>query len=98
MRIIIETEATAAQPRVSYGDADPVGAVPSARDEALPEEAIDGGPPAEELLTSLGLAGAAREPLSSGESQVQRTGMDAGSAPSWLTAVIEGGEIRRPRR
>jgi hypothetical protein len=98
MRIIIETEAAAALPRVSYGGADPDAAVASAPDEPPPEEAIDGGPPAEELLISLGLAGAARETPSGRESQAQRAGLDAGAAPSWLKAVIEGGEIRRPRR
>ena len=97
MRIIIETDAAAALPRVSYGGADPDAAVASAPDEP-PPEAIDGGPPAEELLTSLGLGDAARETPSGRELQAQRAGLDAGSAPSWLTAVIEGGEIRRLRR
>ena len=96
MRIIIETEAGAAQPRVSYSGGDPEAAVASAPHEPPLEEAIDGGPPAEELLTSLGLTSAARETPSSRGSQ--RAGADAGAAPSWLMAVIEGSEIRRPRR
>jgi hypothetical protein len=59
-------------------------------------EATDGGEPAAELLTSLGMIDAASgDPPPGVQLQVRRDGVDAGGAPSWLTAVIEGGASRR---
>jgi hypothetical protein len=97
MRIIIETEPAAAQPRVLYESAEERTSAPAGdAGEIVQDEAIDGGEPAAELLNSLGMADAATgEPSPDVQSHVRRAGVDAGGAPSWLTAVIEGGASRR---
>ena len=97
MRIIIETEAAATQPHVSFESVAALTPAPASDPGAtVQEEAIDGGQPAAELLTSLGMADAATgEPPPGGHSRPRRAGVDAGGAPSWLTAVIEGGASRR---
>jgi hypothetical protein len=99
MRIIIETEPAALQPRVSYESAgEPVREAARDAAEDAQEAALDGGQPADELLAAFGAAAdASSQQLRTDNPRdgVRRSGEDAGGAPPWLVAVIEGGESRR---
>jgi len=98
MRIIIETEGAAAQSDVSFHlQAEQAGRAREAGESGV-ESATDGGQPAQELLSALGAAAASgNEAQSDGPRDgARRAGEDAGAAPPWLVAVIEGGASVRP--
>lgn len=95
MRIIIETDNAAAARRITDAALEPLESEAVERDDATGlTEAIDGGSPSEELLSSLNAT--ERRELSADSSREaeirapRRRGEDAGSAPAWLVGVIEG--------
>jgi hypothetical protein len=97
MRIIIETEA-AGRPDVSFHvQAEPAAERARKIDESALEAASDGGQPAQELLSALGAVDASGDTARTDRARdgARRAGEDAGSAPPWLVAVIEGGESGR---
>ena len=92
MRIIIETD-DRSNPQLELRS--PAG---STADVSQPE-ATDGGPPSAELLNALSPEEPQvqePEPRGASRKSASTSGEDGGGAPSWLTAIIEGGEVRRP--
>jgi hypothetical protein len=88
MRIIIETE-DRSSPQLELRS-------PANSTKRAPQlEATDGGSPAAELVSALN-PGQEPGPRSTSNKKPATRDNDGGPAPSWLTAIIEGGEVRRP--